>query len=400
MTQRRVFWALVVVLALTPILYAATAGSLDLKVYRVGGTVWRDGLSLYSPGFAELVPVLPLPFTYPPFAAILFTGVAVLPFVVAEVLMNAVSVAALAATLTVVTARLYGWNRRSVIIGLGLTTIGMLLEPVRATIGFGQVNLLLMALVTLDCLLPRTRWPRGLLLGLAAASKLTPAVFVLYFLVRRQYRAALVSLGSFAGFTLVGFAMLPGDSMKYWFGVLFDPGRIGGATYSFNQCFQAVLERIAPGHTLLWAGLVVLAFAPAVVAARKARAAGDDVTALIVIAAFGLLASPVSWSHHWVWVAPALIVLAHKRQWFVGGLVLAVFAVGPHKYLPPEGRSWNWAEHLIGSAYVVTAVVALIVLAFHRWAVMTSGPGGGVPGEDLGVAVQRDHAEQVATGGS
>ncbi|WP_328992832.1 glycosyltransferase 87 family protein [Kribbella sp. NBC_01245] len=376
MTQRRVFWALVVVLALTPIWYAATAGSLDLQVYRTGGAVWRNGISLYSDGFADLVPTFPLPFTYPPFAAVLFTGLAVLPFTLAELVMNAISVAALAATLVVVTGRLYGWNRRSVLIGLGLTTIGMLLEPVRATIGFGQVNLLLMGLVTLDCLLPKTRWPRGLLLGLAAAIKLTPAVFVLYFLVRRQYRAAAMTFASFAGFSLAAYALIPADSTTYWFSVLFDPGRIGGATYAFNQCFQAVLERIIPGHPSLWLALVAITLAPTVIAARRARAAGDDVTAVLVIAAFGLLASPVSWSHHWVWVAPALIALVHKRKWYVAAGILAVFAVGPHQFFPPEGRSWSLPEHVLGSAYVITAVAAILLLAFRRYPEPVDAVGG------------------------
>lgn len=376
MTQRRVLWALLGILALTPIWYAVTAGSLDLKVYRTGGAAWLHGISLYSEGFAELVPDFALPFTYPPFAAVLFTGVAVLPFALAEVVMNAISVAGLAATLVVVTGRLYGWNGRSVRIGLGLTTIGMLLEPVRATIGFGQVNLLLMGLVTLDCLIPRTRWPRGLLLGLAAAIKLTPAVFVLYFLVRRQYRAAAITVASFAGFSLVAFALIPADSTTYWFSVLFDPGRIGGATYAFNQCFQAVLERITPGHPSLWLALVAITLVPTVLAARRARASGDDVTAVLVIAAFGLLTSPVSWSHHWVWVAPTLIALAHKRKWYVAAAVLAVFAIGPHQFLPPEGRSWNLPEHLLGSAYVITAVATILLTASRRYPSPAKKDGG------------------------
>jgi alpha-1,2-mannosyltransferase len=100
--------------------------------------------------------------------------------------MNAASVAGLAATLLVVSSRLHGWNRRAVVTGLSGVLVAMVLEPVRSTIGFGQVNLILMGLVALDCLLPRTRWPRDLLVGLAAAIKLTPAVFVVFFLVHVQ----------------------------------------------------------------------------------------------------------------------------------------------------------------------------------------------------------------------
>ena len=130
-----------------------------------------------------------MPFTYPPLAAILFVGLDVLPLTVAEVVMNLASVAGLTATALVVSWRLFGWNQRALLTGLVVSAGAMVFEPVRSTIGFGQVNLILMGLVALDCLLPKTRWPRGLLLGLAIAIKLTPAVFVLFFLVIAATRA-------------------------------------------------------------------------------------------------------------------------------------------------------------------------------------------------------------------
>jgi alpha-1,2-mannosyltransferase len=245
----------------------------------------------------------------------------------------------------------------------------MAFEPVRSTIGFGQVNLLLMGLVALDCLLPRTRWPRGVLLGLAIAIKLTPAVFVLYFLVRRQFRPAAVAMASFAGYSLLGWLLAAGDSRAYWFGVLFDPDRIGGATYAFNQCFQAVLHRAmpdGPARTLVWIALVLATGVLAVVAAYRARAAGRDVLALLVIAVWGLLASPVSWSHHWVWIAPASLLLAkcaRRSKWMLAAtiLVIADFAVGPHQFLIPEGREWSFPEHLVGSSYVLIGLAFLLI---------------------------------------
>ncbi|GAA1542218.1 glycosyltransferase 87 family protein [Kribbella lupini] len=347
--------------ALLPVLYTLYAGSLDLKVYRTGGYAWLHGVGLYSEHFADLVPGIRLPFTYPPLAAILFTALYAVPFTVAELLMNASSVAGLAATLLVVSARLHGWNRRAVVTGLFGVLAAMVLEPVRSTIGFGQVNLILMGLVALDCLLPRTRWPRGLLVGLAAAIKLTPAVFVVFYLVRRDYRSAAVSAVSFAGFTLLAWCLAPGDSRGYWFGVLFDPDRIGGATYGFNQCFQAVLARVMDegvARTVVWLALVATSGALTWLAAWRRRAEGDDVTALLVVAVWGLLASPVSWSHHWVWIAPAVLVLLTKRRllWTTA----LVFVVGPHTLLPAEGRDWSLLEHVVGSAYVLIGVGFLI----------------------------------------
>ncbi|WP_432943091.1 glycosyltransferase 87 family protein [Kribbella sp. CA-253562] len=358
MLRDRRIVVLVGLLALLPVLLTWYAGSLDLKVYRTGGYAWLHGISLYSERFADLVPGIRLPFTYPPLAAILFTALYAVPFTVAELVMNAASVAGLTATLLVVGARLHGWNRRTVVIGLSGALVAMLLEPVRSTIGFGQVNLILMGLVALDCLLLRAPWPRGLLVGLAAAIKLTPAVFVVFFLVRRDYLSAAVSALSFAGFTALAWWLAPGDSRDYWFGVLFDPDRIGGATYAFNQCFQAVLARVMDDGGALWVALVVTSGALAWLAAWRRRAEGDDVTALLVVAVWGLLASPVSWSHHWVWIAPAALLAVRSMRWAM--IPLAVFAVGPHTLLPAEGRDWSLLEHAAGSAYVLIGVAFLL----------------------------------------
>ncbi|WP_344419213.1 glycosyltransferase 87 family protein [Amycolatopsis minnesotensis] len=374
--QRRIALAGIAVTAVSFVVFAIIGGGfLDLHVYRAGGYAWLHGIGLYSDGFPRLVPVLPLPFTYPPLAAILFAPVSALPWQVAKFTITLVSVAALVATTALVARRLLGTGRAATIAGSGAAAVSLLFEPVRKTVEFGQVNLLLMGLVALDCLLPRTRWPRGLLVGLAAAIKLTPAVFVLFFLVRRQYRAAAVSVASFAGFGLAGYALAPSDTADYWFGVLLHPERIGGVTYPFNQCYQAILHRLLPDGTVLsalWFALVVLTIGLAVTAAARARAAGDDVTALLAIAVGGLLASPVSWSHHWVWVVPAGIAMAHRfgstwRGRALTAAVLLVYAVGAHAYLPDGGAELNWAwwQHLLGSSYVLVGLGALAVLALR-----------------------------------
>ncbi|WP_157979892.1 glycosyltransferase 87 family protein [Kribbella monticola] len=367
--ERRHLQLLLLAVGLTPLLYFWWSGNVDLNVYRTGGFAVLHHVSLYSEGFGQLVPWIALPFTYPPLAAVLFVPLHLLPMPLADLAMCVASTAALTATMLAVLHRLLGWNRRALAIGLLGAVFAFAFEPVRSTIGFGQINLILMGLVALDCLLPRTRWPRGVLVGLAAAIKLTPAVFIVYFLVRRQYREAAVAGMTFVGLALVGFALAPADSTKYWFGVLFDPDRIGGATYAYNQCFQAVLHRVmgdGTPRTLVWLGLVLASGVLAGLAAYRARAVGDDVRALLVIAVWGLLASPVSWSHHWVWIAPASLLLikyARQSKWMLAAtiVILADFVIGPHQYLNPEGRKWSLPEHLVGSGYVLLGAAFLVV---------------------------------------
>jgi alpha-1,2-mannosyltransferase len=197
--DKRIYQVLLIALAVTPIIFLLTSGGLDLKVYRTGGYAWLHDVRLYSEAFGKMVPGIALPFTYPPLAAILFVPLHLLPYPLALLAMCVASTAALSATMVLVAHRLYGPTRQATMAGLLVVVLGLAFEPVRSTIGFGQINLILMGLVSLDCLLPRTRWPRGVQVGLAAAIKLTPAVFVLYFLVRRQFREAAVALGTFAG---------------------------------------------------------------------------------------------------------------------------------------------------------------------------------------------------------
>ncbi|NIH84054.1 glycosyltransferase 87 family protein [Amycolatopsis granulosa] len=361
-TLRRIRFRAAMVLVLSVATWVlAVPGFIDLHVYRTGGLAWRTGVGLYSPEFAQMVPGARLPFTYPPFAAILFAPVQLLQWHLSKFVISFVSAAALAVTTTLVARRLFARQAVADAVGMSAAALWVLSEPVRQTIWYGQINLILMGLVAADCLLPRTRWPRGLLVGVAAAIKLTPAVFVLLFLVRGRYRAAATALGSFAACGLVAWLLAPHDSVEYWTQTLFQTDRIGGAVYAYNQNIQAVLARLLPGSNLLWAVLAAAAMALAVVAARRAR---DEVTALLAIAAGGLLASPVSWSHHWVWVLPAALVLVVRApRW---SPVLVVFAVGPHALLPQTDNvemRWTWWQHVLGSSYLLITVFVLVWLA-------------------------------------
>jgi len=342
---------------------------LDLQVYRNGGLAWLNGVSLYD-GFPGPLPGPRLPFTYPPLSAVLFSLFASMPYWLTRALVTMVSFLALSVATVLVAGRLD--RRLKWTLGPAVAVAAIWLEPVISTFDFGQVNLALMALVVVDCLALRRF--RGVLVGLAAAIKLTPAVFVLYFLVKRDWKAAATSAASFVGFALVGFLFAPVDSREYWFSTVFDPSRIGGLAYMNNQSLRGVLHRLHPlpvVETLLWAVLTIMVLA---LAWRAARRAANDVIALTAIAVAGLLASPVSWSHHWVWAAPAFLALAWQlwrtRAWgWAPALLgaLAVFCVAPFKWMPSsDDRELNWTlwQHIPGDAYVWLAIGMLTVLAF------------------------------------
>ena len=180
-----------------------------------------------------------------------------------------------------------------------LLPVALFLEPVRNTLDYGQINVVLMALVAADCLLPAPRWPRGALVGLAAAVKLTPAAFVLFFLCRGDRRAAGVAAVSFAACTGAGFLLAGHDSARYWTSIVFQTGRPGSPVYATNQSIQAVLGRagLAPGtpaETAAWLVLSAGLLAAAWAGMRRAFAGAADAWALSLNAFAALLISPIS----------------------------------------------------------------------------------------------------------
>jgi alpha-1,2-mannosyltransferase len=282
---------------------------IDLDVYRIGCTVWWHGGNLYG----HLPPTLAgvrLPFTYPPVAAVLLAPLALLPMAVAGTVLSVVTIALTAVVIRLFLRRLTtsGGSWRAV---AWLLPAALLLEPVRNTLGYGQINVVLMAMVSADCLARPGRlaggpgWPRGALVGLAAAVKLTPAAFVLFFLLRRDYRAARTAALSFAVATAAGFLLARADSVRYWTGVIAATGRFGNGAYPANQSIQAVLIRAgtgpgSPAGAALWLAVCAVVLVLAWHGMRHAVAAGQDAWALAVNAFAALLISPVSWSHHWV----------------------------------------------------------------------------------------------------
>lgn len=355
---------------------------IDLDVYRIGGDALVSGLALYGPMPATtLGPALP--FTYPPLAAIVFAPLSAITLDQAGLVLTALSLTALFGSL-VVTLRALGLIGRSTLwwSAGALFTGALLLEPVRSTLDYGQVNIVLMALVVADCLLPRTPWPRGLLVGLVAAIKLTPAVFVLYFLLRKDVRAAVTTGIGFLAGTAIGFVVTFDDAWQYWTETLLDSGRIGTPAYPANQSITGMLARLGlegGPRSAMWLVCCLALLVLTLVAARRALAANRVVLALCAIALFGLLASPVSWSHHWVWVVPLLLACAQLgfdrgvtaagravwAAWATGGAVL--FHLAPHWALSrgrTSGLGWPLWDQVLASSYVWWAVATLLLVAF------------------------------------
>lgn len=376
---------------------------IDLDVYRTGARVLLRGGDLYG-RLPRLGNGGELPFTYPPFAAVCFVPLALAGYGTANWLLTTVTIVSVAATLwcfAASTAAQAGARMRRLL--PWALPAALLLEPIRSTLTYGQVNALLMALVSFDCLTRASRWPRGIGVGIAAAVKLTPGAFVLFFLLRRDLRSAARAGLAFAACTGVGFALAPHDSLRYWTRIAYQPGRAGAIAYAANQSLLGTLARLGltdPARVWLWLALCLLVAALAVTGMRAALQAGQVTHALVLNAAAGLLISPISWSHHWVWAAPALLTCLaaaspnRRRPPAFAVLALLTFAMAFHWLLPSgSGRElhWAWWQQAVGDSYALIGLAALTQAAVTNrlprpkpWDPGTAGKLAALHDQDLG----------------
>jgi alpha-1,2-mannosyltransferase len=357
-------------------------GMIDLDVYRRTGQLLLAGQDFFN---AE-----GLPWIYPPFAALLTLPFAVISFEVAAVLWLALCVAALAAILY--RLEFTGWR-----LSLAVTLCVLFVEPVTETLGFGQLGILLVAAAVLDSmpgprLLKRRLLPEGWLTGLATAVKLTPAVVAAYNFFAGRRKPGLVAFAAFAVATGLAFLLLPGASGYYWGGLLAgQTGMNSGIVYATNQSVLGVWTRLlgesSRGGLVLSALVVVLGVLAAVVVHR----AGEVKLAICLAGVTSLLASPISWSHHYVWIVPLGVVLWQARRlpgwyrWF-GLAYVAWGVVAPFKWLPRgDNVELGYApwQQLVVSVGVV-AGVALLATALLLPRRLESRPDAVVVGREAG----------------
>lgn len=382
--RRLMMWSLAAAsagFAVAGALADATRPQVDFDIYRMGGA---DLLSrvLYSARLPESLMGGPgMHFTYPPFAAVLFWLPGQLSRVAGQVAWSLASVGALAllAALSVRMARpSWPWQRAWWIAAITLFPLARL-EPVSLTVAYGQVNLWIALLVIADfsgAVRCRGRGlPRGILIGLAAAIKLTPLIFIPLLLLTRQVRAACVAAASFACWSAAGFALAPAGSRQYWSSDIFNTSRSGNLLYISNQDLHAVLQRLlaAPPPPALYDLVLVGLAAAGIAVAAWAYRASSPLAGIVTCAATGLVIAPVSWSHHYVWVVPALAWLALAadrpaagRAWAAATAV--VFWAAPIWWVPDPQTGYGGAATLIeGNAFFLAAAALPVLVAVMLW---------------------------------
>ncbi|SDD31156.1 glycosyltransferase 87 family protein [Actinokineospora iranica] len=340
----------------------------DSSVYRAGALTLLHGDSLYAPLTTGEVWAPPLPFTYPPIAGLVFVPLTMLPAQLAWGAVAALSALALGVVLraSLPGALRQGWRFAALFLAV------LALEPVWRSLGLGQVNLILMAMVVVDVLLLRGAKASGLLIGLAAAVKLTPLIFVAHLVVTRRWADAGRALGAFAALNLLAAAALPGDTVRFWTEALVDGNDATTNSWFGNQSLNGLLQRATGegrGAFLLYVVVALFVLAVAALVVHRLDRRGESMGALLVTAFAGLLVSPVSWTHHWVWVVPLagfLLRLASVWSWTALGVLVLVFTGWQFRMVPSGAKvelHWSPGHALLGNAYVLAALVFTPVIA-------------------------------------
>lgn len=320
--------------------YLSSVQPVDFLVYRYGAARALAGQDLYASNIhGPMLPPVGLPFTYTPFAAVLLAPITVLSWQQAYLWWSLANVAIMGWALQRMIP--IGTRRRGWLLAVALS-VALATSVMNREVEYGQINVLLMGLCLLDLFRrsdTRTgRWlPRGVLVGLAAAVKLTPGLFIVFFLISRQRRLAAWSVGAAVAATGVGALLHPATSRSFFGSVMWtlssrvDLGQ-GLGSYG-NNSIQGAFAALGDWTRPLAVVTTGCAAVGSLLAARAVHRRGDDVGAWLIIGAAAPAISPISWIHHWVYLLPALLLLALRSsslrsRWLVGLATISLI-IGP-----------------------------------------------------------------------
>ncbi|GAA1351868.1 glycosyltransferase 87 family protein [Falsarthrobacter nasiphocae] len=374
-------WCIGAVLLLAGLAVSTLHGT-DLMAYRSGARAFLENPAGLYEGALPLEDGRSLPFTYPPFSALIMVPLALLPYHVAMAAMTTTSVVGLflvCRDLAPRVAALVPASAQWVCTAPLLTGIAAWLGPIRDSFAFGQINIIVFSAVYLACV----RWglgaAAGVVVGIMGGIKLTPLALGLLPLVWGRWKMLVGMAAGFAGTIAAMMLVAPGVTRQYWFEVLRDPSRVGGIGYYDNISFEGVTARFGMDMKGLWFLGAVCLIALGLMALLGLRGRGDLPSQISLASAVMLFISPISWAHHAVWILVILygcVVLPretgrYKRSFAV--LAVVIFLV-----LGVGLRVLGWDSADAGPitsqpwAKVVASIPALCLAAYVVLAFLTA----------------------------
>ena len=343
--------------------------TLDLQVFRVSGDAVRHGDNPYQ----FLLPQAPMSLVYPPFGGLLLAPFSLLTMEALRIVWFSGIFLALQGIVWLVS----GWvGLRTTWVRLALcplvAAVSIFLAPVYQELWSGQINVFLALLIVADLCRRDGARGRGLLVGIAAGIKLTPGLFIVYFLLTRRFKEAWTAIAGFAGTVALGFVVMPRPAWAYWTDHAWDTDRIyPDPSIPINQNLRGALARLLhdPDVLGLWLAIAVAVLVAGLAICVGLHRRGLEREGAVLVGVVSLLVSPVSWVYHWVWLVPVVIVLAAaavRTRSAVWGTAAVVTAVVPLLVSYPnfgaggaQAASGFWAA-LEADALVLVGVLVLV----------------------------------------
>jgi len=350
----------------------------DLHVYVLAVTALVHGGGLYRLHAGEAAR-----FTYPPFAGVAFFPIAYLPEPVTRVLWTVLTIVAVAGLWWILTPHLPRRLGPRAIVWPLLTAVVLASKPVQSNLWFGQISVFLALAVTADVLALQGRRGQGVLTGLAAAIKLTPLVFVPYLWLTGRRRAALVAAGSFALATAAGAALTPSNSRAYWFHYVVHESASLPLANNGNQSIYALLLREGlhgAGLGVAWVALGVALGSLGLWRSRRAWLAGQPLLSLAMAGCVAILVSPISWTHHKLWILLAAGGVFTATGW-VDAVIVALLVVPMLIGLPGVDALAAPGRWAVANYRVVLAALVACALPFRRLPAAGEDAASTGPGE-------------------
>lgn len=363
--------------AIVAVAVSTATDPIDLHIYVLGGAALDHPSTLYDAAYLDPAHNETMPFVYPPFAAMVFHPLHWLPFWLVALAWRLGVVAGVYAVVRI-SQKMIGADDRHVAM---LWTAGALwLEPIVGNLKHATIGVFLM-LAVMCAAYGKRWWLAGLLVGLGAGVKLTPAITGLYFVGVRRWAAAVFSAVVFFA-TLALSYLVAGDRVRFFFTDWIGRDNLFTIGNDYNQSWRGGIARVlgydAGTGPLLIAVLAITGLLAVMAwwALGHGPTRRDQLGSLLVVMVFGLLASPVSWTAHWVWIVPLLVWLLHGRWRHMRGarvlwwlwLVVAVLAI-PNALASLQTNRWEisrpWYEAWAGLVY------PMLALATFGWIILT-----------------------------
>lgn len=324
----------------------------DLAIYRMAGADLAAGGLLYDAPY-----IYEFPFTYPPFAGILFQVLPLFSEDALTILWPALMfLAVLAIVLMIFRERGIKLSPAAIVVAVLLTALTPANEPMHGSLYYGQINVFLMFLVALDFLPLKRRLP-GVGIGLAAGIKLTPAYMGLALLFEKRWWAAVGSVVTFLVTVVLGFIFVP-DAMDFWTDAMFNSSRVGEHANPGAKSLRSLMFRVfGIDGGILWLLAVLVVVVLTCLALRTAYKRGNRTAAFALTGLSACLVSPFSWYHHFVWTIPFAVLVFVTVNQAVGARVTG-----------------KLGEQLAGlAALAALFVVSLPFMSAPVWFSMSSG---------------------------